>query len=104
MTPPKRQKLLDLIKLGSFELRYMSGVLNLKMFGDMVLRYMPNSGYGGPLGIGVMTICVFYVSTKISIIEYFVVYEFYKSEEVSHLSSHQISYRMPSELCLETHF
>ena len=70
----------------------------------MVVRYMPNSGHGGPPGTRVMNNFVFYLSTQISIIEYFVVYEVYKSQEVSHLFSHQIFHRMASELCLETHF
>ena len=57
------------------------------MFGDMVVRYMPNSGHGGPPGIGVMTIFVFYVNPQIFNIEYFEAYEAYKSREVSHLFS-----------------
>ena len=40
----------------------------------MVVRYMPNSGHGGPPGTRVMTIVVFYVSAQIPNIEYFEVY------------------------------
>ena len=36
----------------------------------MVVRYMPNFGHGGPNGIRVMTIFVFYVSAQIPNIEY----------------------------------
>ena len=50
-----------------------------------------------------MTIFVFYVSTEISIIEFVEANEVYKSREVSHLFSHQISLRMPSESCLGTY-
>ena len=35
----------------------------------MVIRCIPNSGHGGPLGTRVMTIFVFYVSPKIPNIE-----------------------------------
>ena len=42
------------------------------MCDSMVLRYMPNSGHGGPPGTQFMTIFVFYVNPKIPIIEYFV--------------------------------
>ena len=72
------------------------------MFGGMVLRYMPNSGHGGPPGTPFMTIFAFYVSPQIPNIEYFDAYEVYKSREVSHLFSHQISRRMASESCLGT--
>ena len=74
------------------------------MFGDMVEVYMPNSGHGGPPGTRVMTIFVFYVNPQIPNIESFEAYEVYKSREVSHLFSHQISRRMASESCLGTHF
>ena len=40
----------------------------------MVVRYMPNSGYGGPPGTSFMTIFVFYVSAQIPNIEYYEVY------------------------------
>ena len=40
----------------------------------MVGRCMPNSGHGGPPGIRVMTIFVFYVIAQIPNIEYFEVY------------------------------
>ena len=45
-----------------------------KAFGGMVGRCMPNSGYGGRLGTRVMTTCMFYGSTQIPNIQYFVVY------------------------------
>ena len=70
----------------------------------MVVRYMPNSGYGGTPGPRVMTIFVFYVNPQIPNIEYFKAYEVYKSQEVSHFVSHQISCRMASESCLKIHF
>ena len=63
---------------------------------------MPNSGHGGPPGTRVMTIFVFYVNPQIPNIEYFEANEVYKSWEESHLFSHQISRRMPSESCLGT--
>ena len=47
--------------MGSFGLK--------KTCDDMVLRYMPNSGHGGPPGTRVMTIFVFYVSAQIPNIE-----------------------------------
>ena len=74
------------------------------MLVDMVLRCMQNSGPGGPHMIRVMTISVIYVGAQVPNIEKFQIYEVYKSREVSHLFSHQISRRMPSESCLETHF
>ena len=40
--------------MGSFGLK--------KMFDNMVVRYMPNSGHGGPPGTPFMTIFVFYVN------------------------------------------
>ena len=52
---------------------------------------MPNSGHGGPPGTRVITIFVFYVSAQIPNIKYFEAFEVYKSREVSHLFSHQIS-------------
>ena len=55
------------------------------MFGDMVVRYMPNSGHGGPPGTPFMTIVVFYVNPQIPNIEYCEANEVYKSQEVSHL-------------------
>ena len=61
------------------------------MFGGMVVRYMPNSEPWGPPGTPFMTIFVFYVNGKIPNIEYFEANEVYKSREVSHLFSHQIS-------------
>ena len=39
------------------------------MFEDMVLRYMPNSGHGGPPGTRVMTIFVFCVDPQTPNIE-----------------------------------
>ena len=51
----------------SFELK--------KMLGDMVLRYMPNSGHGAPLGTRVMTIFGFYVGRHFPNIQYFDVYK-----------------------------
>ena len=51
-----------------------------------------------------MTIFVFYVNPQPPNIEYVEAYEVYKSREVSHLFSHQISLRMPSESCLGTYF
>ena len=74
------------------------------MFGDMVVRYMPNSDPWGPPGTPFMTIFVFYVNPEIPNIEYFEANEIYKSQEVSRLFSHQISLRMPSGSCLETHY
>ena len=83
MTPQKNlQKPLFYLRLGSFG--------NKKMFGDMVVRYMPNSGHGGPPGSPFMTIFVFYVSAQIPNIEYFEAYEVYTSREVSRLFSYQI--------------
>ena len=60
----------------------------------MVLRCMPNSGYGGPPGTRVMTIFVFYVNPQIPNTEYLEAYEVYKSQEVSHLFSHQIFFEI----------
>ena len=74
------------------------------MFGDMVVGYMPNSDAWGPPGIRVMTIFVFYVNPQTPNTEYFEANEVYKSQEVSHLFSHQISRRMASESCLGTYF
>ena len=70
----------------------------------MVLRCMPNLDPWGPPGTPFMTIFVFYVNPKIPNIEYFEADEVYKSWEVSHLFSHQISRRMPLQSCLGTHF
>ena len=70
----------------------------------MVVRCTPNSGHGGPPGTPFMTIFVFYVSIPIPNIQQVEVYEVYKSREVSHLFSYQISRRMPPGSCLETHF
>ena len=70
----------------------------------MVVRYMPNSDPWGPPGTPFMIIFVFYVSAQIPNIESFEACELYKSREVSHLFSRQISRRMPPESCLETHF
>ena len=44
------------------------------MFGDMVVRYMPNSDPWGPPGIPFMTICVFYVNPQTPNIKNFDVY------------------------------
>jgi len=66
----------------------------------MVGRCMPNSGHGGPPGTRVMAIFVFYVYPQIPNIEYFEANEVYKSREVSHSLSDQISRRMASESCL----
>ena len=65
---------------------------------------MPNADPWGPPGTRVMTIFVFYVNPQIPNIEKNEANEVYKSPEVSHLFSHQISRRMPSESCLGTHF
>ena len=65
---------------------------------------MPNSGHGGPPGPRVMTIFVFYVNPQIPNIEKFEANEVYKSRDASHQIPHQISFRMPPESCLETHF
>ena len=54
------------------------------MFGDMVLRYMPNSDPWGTPGTPFMTIFVFYVNPQIPNIENFEAYEVYKSRGVSH--------------------
>ena len=54
-----------------------------KTFDNMVLRYMPNSGHGGPPGTRDMTIFGFYVNPQIPNIEYFEANEVYKSHEVS---------------------
>ena len=62
----------------------------------MVGRRMPNSSHGRPPGTRVMTIFVFYVNPQIPDIEYFEANEVYKSREVSHLFSHQISSRVVS--------
>ena len=75
-----------------------------KFLGDMVARYMPNSDPWGPPGTAFMTIFVFYVNSQMSNIEKNEAYEVYKSREVSHLFSHQISRRMPSESCLGIYF
>ena len=75
-----------------------------QIFDSMVGRCMPNYGHGGPPGTRVVTNFVFYVNPQIPNIEYFEAYEVYKSREVSHLLSHQISFRMPSESCLGTDF
>ena len=56
-----------------------------KMFGCMVGRCVPNSGHGGPPRTRVVTIFGFYVSATIPNIEYFELYEVYKSRDVSHL-------------------
>ena len=81
------------------------GVLGYnKMFGDMVARYMINSDPWGPPVTTFIIIFVFYVNPQIPNIEYFEANEVYKSREVSHLFSHQISLRMLSESCLGTHF
>ena len=74
------------------------------MFDSMVVRYMPNSDPWGPPGTPFITIFMFYVNPKIPNLEYFEANEVYKSREVCHPFSHQISRRMPSESCLETHF
>ena len=74
------------------------------MFGDMVLGYTPNSDPWGPPGTPFMLIFVFYVNPKIPNIENFDAYEVYKSREVSHLFSYQISRRMASESYLGTYF
>ena len=74
------------------------------MLVDMVLRCMQNSGHGGPHLTRVMTIFGFYVSAHIPNIEKNQLYDVYKSREVSHSNSHQISFRMPPESCLGTHF
>ena len=42
-----------------------------KVFDNMVLRCMPNSGHGGPPGTRVMTIFVFYVNPQTPNIENF---------------------------------
>ena len=67
------------------------------MFASMVVRYMPNSAHGGPHMTPFMAIFVFYVSAQLPNIDKFQTYEVYKSREVSHLFSHQISFRMPPE-------
>ena len=54
------------------------------MFGDMVIRYMPNSDPWGPPGTPFMYIFVFYVNPQIPNIENFDAYEVYKSRQVSH--------------------
>ena len=41
---------------------------------DMVLRYMPNSGHGRPLGTRVVTIFGSYVDRRFPNIQYFHVY------------------------------
>ena len=69
----------------------------------MIISYMPNSGHGGPPGTPFITIFVFHVNPQIPNTEYFEANEVYKSLEVSDFVSHQISRRMASELCLETH-
>ena len=74
------------------------------MFGDMVVRYMPNSDPWGPPGTPFMTIFVFYVNPQIPNIEKNEANEVYKSREVTHLFSPQISGRMASESCLGTYF
>ena len=74
------------------------------MLVNMVLRYMPNSEPWGPHMIPFITIFGIYVSIPIPNIEKFQAYEVYKYREVSHQISHQISFRMPPESCLGTHF
>ena len=86
MTPEKCLKMLNLLKVTPFGLAETSR--------GMVGRCMPNSGHGGPTGTPFMTILRFYVSTHIPNIEKFQIYEVYKSREVSHFFSHQISRRM----------
>ena len=63
MNPKNLQKPLISLILGSFEYK--------KMFGDMVLRYMPNSDPWGPPGTRVITIFVFYVGPHFPNIQYF---------------------------------
>ena len=65
---------------------------------------MPDSGHGGPPGTRVMTIFSFYVSTQIPIIEYFEVYGGLQAPGGISFFSREISCRMSSESCLETHF
>ena len=74
------------------------------MLVDMVLRCMPNSDPWGPHMTRVMTIFGIYVNPPIPNIEKFQLYEVYKYREVSHLFTHQISFRMPPESCLGTNF
>ena len=96
MTPKKCFEMLNLINFDPFGYK--------KVFGGMVVRYMPSSGHGGAPMSPFMTIFVFYVNPQIPNIEYFEANEVYKSREVSHLFSHQISRRMASESCHGTHF
>ena len=63
---------------------------------------MPNSGPWGPPGILFIMPIFSYVNPQTPNMESFGVYEAYKSWEVSHLLSHQISCRMPPESCLGT--
>ena len=61
---------------------------------------MQNSGQGGPHMTPFMTIFAIFVNPPIPNIEKFQLYDLYKSREVSHLFTHQISFRMPPEPCL----
>ena len=49
---------------------------------NMVVRYMPNSGHGGPHVTPFMTIFVFYVSAQLPNIEKNEIYDVYKYQEV----------------------
>ena len=74
------------------------------MLVDMVLRCMQNSGHGGPHMTPFMTIFVFFVNPPIPNIEKTQLYEVYKYRGVPHVFTHQISFRLPPESCLGTHF
>ena len=67
------------------------------MLVDIKLRCMQNSDHGGAYMTLVMTIFGFFVNPPIPNIEKIQAYEAYKSREVSHLFTHQISFRMPPE-------
>ena len=78
--------------------------MDLKILVNIKLRCMQNSGHGGPHMTRVMTIFGIFVNPPIPKIEKYQAYEAYKYREVSHLLTHQISFRMPPESCLETNF
>ena len=94
MTPQKVFKTFNLIKIGVLWV--------WKNLWGSGRKVHAKFWHGGPPGTRVMTMFVFYVSAQIPNIEYFEANEVYKSREVSHLFSHQIFFRMPSESCLGT--
>ena len=74
------------------------------MLADIKLRCMQNSDHGGPHTTPFMTIFGIFFNPPNPNIAKFQLYEVYEYREVSHLFTHQISFRMPPESCLETNF